>query len=137
MSQERLEIIQMNIVTRTLAKKVKDRRLKEWIAHWDALEALVIRVYKGKAATAENEAEWGRLRSWLLQAYPRWEAALRPHWQKALLAGEPAGEDPFCRLMAFAQAREFVDNWAAMQTLPAAREALNRLLIEMGEKMGR
>jgi hypothetical protein len=123
----------MNIVTRALAIKIKDRRLKDWIAHWDALEALVIRVYKGNQAGAQDEAEWGRLRPWLQKEYPRWETALGPHWRQAHVAGEPAREDPFLRLLAYEQAQAFVGNWAAMKTLPAAREALNRLLMEMGE----
>jgi len=124
----------MNIVTQALAKKIKDRRHKDWIAHWDALEALVIRVYKGKEARVEEEDEWGHLRPWLQKEYPRWEAALRPHWRQAQVAGEPAREDPFLRLLSFGRAEEFVGNWAAMKTLPAAREAINRLLMEMGEK---
>jgi hypothetical protein len=124
----------MNIVTRALAQKIKDEELKAWIVQWDALEALVIRVYKGKAVSMEDRDEWARLNPWLIQAYPRWEAALRPHWQKALLAGEPARVDPFRRLLGVAQAEEFAGSWEAMQTLPAAREAINRLLLEMGDR---
>jgi hypothetical protein len=32
--------------------------------------------------------------------------------------------------MVASRARDFVGNWPAMQALPAAREALNRLLME-------
>jgi hypothetical protein len=40
-------------------------------------------------------------------------------------------EDPFARLLAAGAARDFAGNWAAMQTLPAAREALNRWLMDL------
>jgi hypothetical protein len=124
----------MNIVTGALAKRLKNHHLKDWIAHWDALEALVIRVYKGKKATSEDETEYRRLRAWLTRNYPRWQAALRPHWQQSLLAGEPALADPFTRLFSALQAADFAGDWSAMQTLPAAREALNRYLLELQER---
>jgi hypothetical protein len=38
--------------------------------------------------------------------------------------------DPFANLLEPAQASDFVDNWTAMQTLPAARESLNMLLLD-------
>lgn len=124
----------MNPVTRALARRLEDDHLRAFIAHWDALEVLVIRVFRVKEATPEDEAEYRRLRSWLQENYPRWQEALRPHWQQAMMAGEVAQEDPFARVMAASQARDFVGNWPAMQALPAAREAINRLLVELLDK---
>jgi hypothetical protein len=124
----------MNIVTHALAKNIRNRRLKGWIARWDALEALVIRVYRGKRAAPEDEVEWSRLRPWLLKQYPAWQAALLPHWQQARLGGEPAREDPFARLLSFSRAADFTGDWSAMQTLPTAREALNRYLLDLQER---
>ncbi len=125
----------MNIVTQALVKRLakefaKNSRLKEWIAHWDAMEALVIRVYKAKGAAPQDEAEYARLRPWLHKSYPRWEEAFSPYWRKAMQAGALATQDPFARLLAAREAGDFAGDWSAMQTLPAAREAINQYLLD-------
>lgn len=99
------------------------------IAHLDALEALVIRVYKGGAATPADEVEYNNLRAWLAANYPRWQEALEPHWQQSRVAGRPAAEDPVLRLLGAETAAGFVGDWGAMQNLPAVREALNRFIL--------
>lgn len=99
------------------------------IAHLDALEALVIRVYKSNDAAAADEAEYSKLRTWLEENYPRWQEALTPHWQQSLVGGRPAAEDPVLRLLQAETARDFAGDWGAMQNLPAVREALNRLIL--------
>jgi len=48
-----------------------------------------------------------------------------------MVDGRPALEDPFLWLLSYEEITEFRQNWRAMQTLPAAREAINRLLIEL------
>lgn len=119
----------MNPVTRSLLQRLKNRRLEEFVTYWDALERMVIRVYKGKRATAEDEAEYERLRRGLQKHYPRWEKALRPYWQGKQAGGEPVREDPFLALFSVPQASGFIQNWTAMQTLPAAREAINEYIV--------
>ncbi len=105
------------------------------VEHLDALERLVIRVYKGNEATAADEAEYGRLRPWLQDNYPAWQEALEPYWRQSLVAGQPAEADPVWRLLQAEAARDFMGDWGAMQHLPAIREALNRLILaESGEK---
>lgn len=106
-----------------------DESLSPLVDHLGGLEALVIRVYKGNAATPADEAEYGKLRPWLEANYPRWQDALRPHWQQSLVAGRPPAADPVLRLIQAEQASDFVGDWQAMQTLPAVREALNRLIL--------
>lgn len=123
----------MNPFTRFLRQWSRDRKLEELVAHCDALERLVIRVYKGGEATPADEAEYEKIRTWMQANYGAWQDALRPYWQEAKVAGHPAGEDPFRHLLAAEQAAAFVDNWTAMQHLPAAREALNKLVINQGE----
>jgi hypothetical protein len=54
-----------------------------------------------------------------------------PFWRVANIAGEPATEDPFVYLIAKSNATEFVGDWRAKQSLPAAREALNEYLISL------
>jgi hypothetical protein len=89
----------------------------------------VIRVYKSKEATAADEAEYGKLRLWLEANYPTWQAALEPHWRQSLVGGRPAQEDPVWRVVQANAARDFIEDWGAMQHLPAIREALNRLIL--------
>lgn len=119
----------MNIFTRFLSGGLRDRGLEALIRHWDGVERLVVRVYKGKGATAEDEAEYGRLRGWLVVNYPGWAERLRPHWQGAKVAGELAKQDPFARVLRVETAGGFVGDWEVMQHLPAAREALNKLVV--------
>lgn len=120
----------MNPFTRSIAARLRSRQLKQFIAHWDALEALVIRVYRDKAATAADEAAYTELRRWLSRHYPEWRARLESHWRSANQAGQPCPTDPFLFLLAPERARDFCQSWPHMQALPAAREALNRLILE-------
>ena len=124
----------MNLFTRFLRQWSRDPDLEKLVEHCDALEALVIRVYKRGEATAADEAEYQALRGWLAANYPAWQPMLRPYWQEASVAGKPAATDPFLRLVAADSARAFVGDWEAMQHLPAAREALNRLILQLGDK---
>jgi hypothetical protein len=123
----------MNPFTRFLRQWNKDKDLDQLIEHCDALEALVIRVYKGGEATAADEAEYHALRRWLLANYPDWQAELQPLWRRAKVAGAAATRDPFLRLIEAESASEFVGDWEAMQHLPAVREALNSLVLSKSE----
>ena len=119
-----------NPFTQSLAARLNTPAFQDFIAHWDALEQLVIRVFRGKAATPADEAEHAPLRAWLHESYAEWGEALEPHWRQSKVAGKLATEDPFAVLMAIEPAAAFVSQWSALQALPAAREALNRLIIE-------
>lgn len=119
----------MNIVTQKLVKQVNNQSLKEFVSHWDSLEGLVVNVYRTNYATAGDEAEYQHLRSWLVRHYPDWQEALQPHWQGTRISGEVVGEDPFKKLLAFESASDITGSWGAMRILPAAREALNSLLL--------
>jgi hypothetical protein len=123
--------LQHNPVTHSLIQQLNDPRLAEFVTHWDALEALVIRVFRGKAATPEDEAQYRPVWTWLREAYAQRQRTLRPYWSQVKVAGEIATEDPFAHLLAAGAARDFVGNWAAMQTLPAVREALNCWLMDL------
>jgi hypothetical protein len=100
------------------------------------LEGLVIRIYKGKRAGPEDEAEHAQLRDWLWQEYPHWQAALAAYWPLALAAGQPPREDPFAFLLSFERAVDFVNSRQAMVTLPVARQALNQLLLDRLQQQG-
>jgi len=120
----------VNPVTRVLLNRLRHRHLGQFVGYWDALEALVIRIYKQAAASQADQSEYLRLQSWLLKNYPRWQQALAPHWQKVRVNRRLVEADPFIILLAPERVSAFVENWAAMQTLPAAREALNNFLLE-------
>lgn len=129
----------MNPYTRSLLKQIKDPRLDRFVEHWDRLEALVILVYRQGAAASQDRTEHRRLRSWLKKNYPRWQPQLLSRQLFSLrpptsIGGKLAREDPFEALLVVPDAAGFVQNWAAMQTLPAAREALNQLLISLSEQ---
>ena len=119
----------MNPFTQSLTRALAEPALDAFVAGWDGLEALVVRVYRGGVATPADETEWAVLRPALARAYPAWAKALSSHWPQTRAGGQPVTADPFARLMSFARAAEIVGDWAAMQTLPAAREALNRMLV--------
>jgi hypothetical protein len=118
----------MNPFTRYLFGQRPDKPLADFIANWDALERLVIRVFKGKQATAADLSEFAGLQAELRQQYPQWRAALAPFWAEALVGGVRPSTDPFLDLLDTPTAADFVGNWGAMQRLPAAREALNKLI---------
>jgi len=120
----------MNPFTKALATGLRSRRLKAFIARWDALEALVVRVYRAGTAAPEDERAFARLKAWLTRHYPEWQAALEARWRAALRAGQPCADDPFRHLLSAAHASDFCGSWTHMQALPAAREALNRLILE-------
>jgi hypothetical protein len=123
----------MNPFTRFLlgSGRKEDQALQTFVERWDALEALVIRVFRSKGAETADEAQYQQLRPWLKDNYPRWQERWQPYWQEALVGGLPVAQDPFQRLLTAEKAADFVGDWEAMQYLPAAREALNRYIQEV------
>ena len=119
----------MNIFTRFLAQWSSDRPLHAFIEQWDALEALVVRTYRTGQVSPEDEALYARARPALLSMYDRWVVDLRPFWQNSRVGGKLEHADPFIFLIQHERAADFIDNWPAMQHLPAAREALNGLIV--------
>lgn len=106
--------------------------IADFVADWDRLETLVIRVFRAGAAGAADAAEWAALRASLAAPYGAFADDLARHWPLTRVAGEPCAVDPFHALVDVPMAGTFVANWGAMQTLPAAREALNRWLVALG-----
>jgi hypothetical protein len=119
-----------NPFTRSIAAALRERRLREFITAWDPIEALVVRVYRGKAALPSDEQEYAALRPRALDAHAHLRDALARHWPTTKVAGAFAVEDPFAALLRRETAAAFVGDWPAMQALPAAREALNKVVLE-------
>lgn len=120
----------MNPYTRSLLKELEDPDLHAWVEAWDELESLVVEVYRAQAAGPDDDRDYQRLREALRRDYESWRPALEPHWDGLKAGGEELDRDPFWALLEPERVTEFVENWQAMQTLPAAREALNNYLIE-------
>lgn len=122
----------MNPFSRFLNQWSNNRQLDAFIAQWDTLEQTVVRVYRQKMSLTEAERPFAETWPWLRQHYPQWATTLRPYWQQAQAAGAPTQTDPFQLLLDLQSPAAIVDNWRAMQHLPAAREALNQLILASG-----
>jgi hypothetical protein len=118
----------MNPFTRFLSQWTKNRALSDFIVYWDRLEKLVVLVHREKLPLAAAEPEFAQVWPWLRQQYGAWEAVLWPYWQQTKAAGELTQTDPFQLLLDLDTPSAILDNWRAMQHLPAAREALNLFL---------
>jgi len=119
----------MNPFTRFLSQWSTDGRLQRFIHHWDALERMMVEIYRGKVTAQEAAPEFERIWSWLRVHYSEWEAQLEPFWRQTQAGGKPVEVDPFRLLLAIDQPADIPGAWRAMQHLPAAREALNQFLI--------
>ena len=123
----------MNPFSRFLSQWSNHQPLEAFIQGWDELERLAIGVYKSGRPTAEQTAAYAALRPRLQAQYPPLADELAPLWREAKVAGKLATNHPFAFLLAAEQAADFVNNWAALQHLPAAREALNQRLVALGQ----
>jgi hypothetical protein len=123
----------MNPVTQSLLKQIENPELDRFISCWDDLEILAIDVFRSKKATRQDELAYRQIQDCMLRRYPSWRKSLRPLWQKTKVAGQFLQQDPFMRLMQLEQVSAFAEDWSLVQTLPAAREAINQLLIDLIE----
>ncbi len=124
----------MNPYSRFLSWKSDDERFLAFVEQWDSLERLIIDVYRGQMTVAAATADYERVWPALQDNYPMWEATLHPYWQLTRAAGEPTTTDPFRLLLAIDAPANIPGDWRAMQHLPAAREAINRYLVDSGDK---
>ena len=124
----------MNPVTRALLKDLGDGKLDAFAEDWDSLESLVVEVYKQKSVSFEQREEFLRLRERLLERYAPLSEELGLFWPHTKIRGELLTSDPFAGLIQSEAAQDFVDNWEAMRALPAAREALNHMLMARIER---
>lgn len=123
----------MNPFTKALTARLNEQRLRAFVTRWDALEALIIRVYRAKQASPADVQEHAQLCRWLVEHYGEWRAQLEPRWQRARCGKLPCTSDPFEFLLSATTPEAFIGSWAHMQALPAAREALNSLILDLIE----
>lgn len=122
----------MNPFSSFLGQWSSNKGFEEFVSYWDGLESIVVRVYRRKTTPDEVAADFERIWPWLRNAYPEWQQQLLPYWQATKAAGEPTETDPFALLLGFSSPNDILGDWRAMQHLPAAREAINRLLQDEG-----
>lgn len=127
----------MNPVTRSLLQRVPDADLHRFVEDWDELEALIVDIFRQKSVTFRQQEAFFTLQARLVEGYARYKAELDRFWPATKIKGEIVLADPFLRVMEARAAAAFVENWEAMKTLPAAREALNQMLMARTEKNSR
>jgi hypothetical protein len=127
----------MNPVTAALVKELNNPSWSAFVEDWDQLNDLIIEIFKQKSVSFEQQELFFALQERLRLRYPLLAAQLEPFWRIAKIKGEVISSDPFQALIGKPSAREFVENWEAMRTLPAAREALNEMLMARVEKKKR
>ncbi len=123
----------MNPFSKFLRSFANNVEFDAFVAKWDVLEEVVVHVYRDKLSVAEAQQYYDRTWPYLRESYPKWRADLREYWPKTTAAGEMTQVDPFLLLLELPDPEAILNNWTAMQHLPAAREAINRLLIERSE----
>ena len=120
----------MNPVTRRLLERIADPDLADFALAWDELEEQIVRIYRAGTCPTDEAKVFTERRQTLVEGYDRWAAALEPHWKRALIDRAPRPSSPFDRMLAITNPQDIIGHWELMRTLPAAREALNGLLLE-------
>ena len=124
----------MNPVTRRLLDEIDDPELAAFAMAWDSFEECLVWIYREGSCPPELEQRHGGLRSSLERDLGAWEEALRPLWQATRIDGAAVRHSPFRTVLAARRPRDVVGNRNLMRTLPAAREAINHLLLERGAR---
>ncbi len=78
---------------------------------------------------ASEVMTFARLRRKLRRGYPAHRPLFEAHWAETDV-------DPFEAVLDRRSAAAFVGDWAGMQTLPTARQAINLGLLDLGHRSG-
>jgi hypothetical protein len=124
----------MNPFTQFLARPLARHQFVRFVKKWDQVEQLIINTFREQGDLLADMKTWRRVSRELQHEYPLWVEKLTPLWLEANVDGKPAEEDPFLALLRVEELSAFRQNWRAMQTLPAAREAINRFLIGLNRE---
>jgi hypothetical protein len=120
----------VNPVTRRLLESIADPDLADFALAWDELEEQIVRIYRAGTCPTDEAKVFAERRQTLVEGYGRWADALEPHWREVRIDATPLRASPFTLVLAVAEAQRIAGHWELMRTLPAAREALNGLLLE-------
>lgn len=119
----------MNPVTRRLLDDIDDPALADFALAWDAYEEALIRLFRDPPQSPPEAERFEELRRSLADRLPGWERELEPHWQATFIQGAHPDVSPFETAL-HVQGAQVAGNWTVLRALPAAREALNTLLLE-------
>lgn len=126
----------MNPVTRRLLDDVEDPELAAFALAWDGLEECLVQIYRMAECPPELAARHAEGRASVEAGLRTWEPALQPHWNETRINGVPPSESPFLAVVAVRSPGAVIGDRDLMRTLPAAREALNHLLLERAVRPG-
>ena len=121
-------------MTRRLLDEIDDPELAAFAMAWDSFEECLVWIYREGSCPPELEQRHSGLRSSLERHLAAWEEDLRPLWQATRIDGAAVRHSPFRTVLAARRPRDVVGNRDLMRTLPAAREAINHLLLERGAR---
>ena len=120
----------MNPVTRRLLDDVDDPELAAFALAWDGLEECLVQIYRMGEVSPELAARHANGRASVEAGLGTWEPALQPHWTATRINGAPPSKSPFLAVVAVRRPDAVIGDHDLIRTLPAAREALNHLLLE-------
>jgi hypothetical protein len=111
------------------ANSIDEKNIETFIANWEILEELVEEVYyKGEVEPTDRHL-FGSLKLAIKRYYLQLGDELRPFWMQVKIAGQFLKNDPFVELLDTPGLSAFLTSWDRMQMVPAAREALNLMLV--------
>lgn len=119
----------MNPVTQGLLAQLNEPSLATFAQNWDDWESLIIEIYRQKTVSFAQQERFFVLREALQPEYAALAAELGQFWPHVRIKGESLTTNPFEALLVLPAAKQVVENWTAMRYLPAAREAINQLLM--------
>ncbi len=124
-----------NPFTNSLSRRLDDDAFKEFIAYWDRLELLTIHLFKTGVDDAGDGDEFDKVFTWLKNNYGHFRQRLRPFWQQTSVGGQLIEDDPFRTILNVNNVADIPGNRSMIRLLPAAREALNRHLLDELDRM--
>jgi hypothetical protein len=122
----------MNPVTKSLLKDISDNSLKAFVHQWDRFEQLIIEINRQKSLSFTQQQEFFDLKEKLGASYSPWESEMRIYWRQTRIKEGNLTTDPFRLLLNSDTAHDVLGSWEAIKLLPAAREAMNLMLMEKG-----
>ena len=126
----------MNPVTRRLLDEIDDPDLAAFALAWDSFEECLVRIYRDGDCPPDLEQRHAELRATVERDLGVWEEDLRPFWLATRIDGAAPAQSPFRMVVAARRPHDVIGNRDLMRTLPAAREAINHLLLERGARSG-
>ena len=108
---------------------IDERQIMTFAANWEILEELVADVYAKGQVDPKDRDLFGSLKLALKRYYRSLAEELQPFWQQVKVAGRALTKDPFAELLDTPGLTTLITNWEVMEQVPAAREALNLILV--------